>query len=348
MNIGRRGDVPMKLLSIAVPSYNSQEYLHHAIESLLPGGEQVEILIIDDGSKDNTGKIADEYQRQYPGIVYVIHQENGGHGDAVMAALQNATGSYFKVVDSDDWVDAEAYHKVLETLSNMAALDQQIDLMICNYVYDKVGVKHKRVIRYGNALPENQVISWRDVRRFRVGQYILMHAAIYRTQLLRDCGLALPKHTFYVDSLYVYVPLTKVEKLYYLNVDFYHYFIGRDDQSVQEQVMIRRIDQQILVNRLMAEAVNLSLITDRHKRNYMRNYLEIISTVSSVLLVKAGTDESMQKKKRLWADLKLNAPENYRMIRWRTLGVINHLPGVLGQRIMLIGYRLSQKIFGFN
>lgn len=338
----------MKLLTIAIPSYNSEDYLHNAVESLLPGGDQVEILIVDDGSKDNTAQIADEYERKYPGIVRAIHKPNGGHGDAVMTGLQNATGIYYKVVDSDDWVDQEAYPKVLETLSRMTAPHQQIDLLISNYIYDKVGVKNKHVVRYGNALPENQVFSWKEASHFRVGQYILMHAAIYRTELLRTCNLNLPKHTFYVDNLYVYIPMLAVEKLYYLNVDFYHYFIGRDDQSVQEEVMIRRIDQQILVNKQMAQLVDLSTIENEHKRNYMRNYLEIITTVSSVLLVKSGVAENLQKKNELWDSLKQQTPNNYRMIRHRPLGIACHLPGWLGRKLMVGCYKISQKLFGFN
>lgn len=256
----------MKLLTVVIPCYNSQDYLHRAVESLLPGGERVEILIVDDGSTDDTARLADQYERSYPHMVRAIHKENGGHGDAVMAGLRHATGLYFKVVDSDDWVDAEAYPTVLKTLDGFVEPEEQIDLLVANYVYDKVGMRHKRVIRYGNALPENKVLSWRNTRCFRMGQYILMHSAIYRTQLLRACGLTLPKHTFYVDNLYVYEPMTHVEKLYYLNVDFYHYYIGREDQSVQEQVMIRRIDQQLLVNRLMAKAVCLPKVADKRKR----------------------------------------------------------------------------------
>ena len=106
----------MKLLTFAIPSYNSQDYMEHCIESLLPGGEDVEILIVDDGSKDNTAEIADSYERKYPGIVRAIHQENGGHGEAVNAGIRNATGLFFKVVDSDGWVDYEAYRKVLAKL----------------------------------------------------------------------------------------------------------------------------------------------------------------------------------------------------------------------------------------
>lgn len=99
----------MKLLSIAIPCYNSQDYMAHCIESLLPGGEDVEILIVNDGSKDDTAKIADEYAAKYPTIVKAIHKENGGHGSAVNTGIENATGIYFKVVDSDDWVKEDAY-----------------------------------------------------------------------------------------------------------------------------------------------------------------------------------------------------------------------------------------------
>ena len=99
----------MKLLSIAVPCYNSAAYMEHCIESLLKGGEEVEIIIVDDGStKDNTAEIADRYAKQYPSIIKAVHQENGGHGEAVNTGLKNATGLYFKVVDSDDWVDEES------------------------------------------------------------------------------------------------------------------------------------------------------------------------------------------------------------------------------------------------
>ena len=124
----------VKLLSVAIPCYNSQDYMAHAIESLLPGGDQVEILVVDDGSKDRTAAIADEYEKRYPGIVRAIHKENGGHGDAVMTGLHNATGLYFKVVDSDDWADEEAYPKVLETLAKFADGDM-IDMLVSNFIY---------------------------------------------------------------------------------------------------------------------------------------------------------------------------------------------------------------------
>ena len=106
----------MKYISFASPSYNSESYMSHAIETILTGGEDVEIIVVNDGSKDRTAEIADAYAEKYPNIVRVIHQENGGHGEAVNAGIRNATELYFKVVDSDDWVDADAYAKILDKL----------------------------------------------------------------------------------------------------------------------------------------------------------------------------------------------------------------------------------------
>ena len=146
----------MKILTIAIPSYNSMDYMRNCIESLLPGGEDVEILIVDDGSKDETPAIADEYEAKYPGIIRAIHQENGGHGEAVNAGLRNATGFFYKVVDSDDWVDAEAYQKILAFLKEAVKEEEPLDMLLSNYVYEKVGAKHKKVIQYHSILPDER------------------------------------------------------------------------------------------------------------------------------------------------------------------------------------------------
>ena len=170
--------------------------MERCIQSLLPGGEDVEILVVDDGSQDMTPEIADAYAKRYPHIVKAIHQENGGHGEAVNAGIAHASGLFFKVVDSDDLVDADAYEKILNTLREIAGSDQTLDLLISNFVYEKQGAKHKKVMKYTSALVTDQIFTWTDVRRMRKGQYLLMHSVIYRTKLLRDCGLHLPAHTF--------------------------------------------------------------------------------------------------------------------------------------------------------
>ena len=108
----------MKLLSVGIPCYNSAAYMANAIESCLVLGDDIEIIVVDDGSrKDNTLEIGKAYEAQYPGIVKCVHQENGGHGEAVNAGLRNATGMYYKVVDSDDWLDEESLCKVIDAFS---------------------------------------------------------------------------------------------------------------------------------------------------------------------------------------------------------------------------------------
>lgn len=203
----------MKLLSITVPCYNSQDYMKNCVDSLLEGGNLVEILIVDDGSKDDTAKIADEYAAKYPEIVKAIHQENGGHGEAVNTGLKNATGLYFKVVDSDDWVNKDAYLAILDKLLEITGGPQTLDMMISNFVYEKQGAKRKKVMKYRTYMPQNKIFTWKEMNRMPLGKYILMHSVIYRTGLLRDCGLELPKHTFYVDNLFVYQPINNGRRM---------------------------------------------------------------------------------------------------------------------------------------
>ncbi len=321
--------------------------MEKCIESILPGGEDVEIIIVDDGSHDRTAEIADRYAAQYPSIVRAIHQPNGGHGEAVNTGITNAAGLYFKVVDSDDWVDAEAYAKILGKLRELAQSKKNIDMLLANYVYEKEGAKHKKVMRQ-TGFPTDCIFSWRDVRHFYKGHYILMHSVIYRTQLLRDCGLKLPDHTFYVDNIYVYKPLPYVRSMYYMDVDFYRYFIGRDDQSVNEKVMISRIDQQIKVNKIMIDDVDLWKVPSIKCRKYMFNYLEIITVISTVMLLRSGTEENLEKKRELWTYIKEKDIRLFHRLRRGILGGTMNLPGKGGRKISVAAYRLSQKVVGFN
>ena len=340
----------MKLLTFAVPCYNSEAYMEKCIRSLLTGGEEVEIIIVDDGSRDGTAAIADRFAAEYPTIIKAVHQESGGHGEAVNAGLRNATGLYFKVVDSDDWVNQEAYEKVLSTLKRLLHEQQVIDMMICNYVYEKQGALRKKVMRYKTAFPREEVFGWNNVKFLHKGQYILMHSVIYRTKMLYDCGLELPKHTFYVDNIFVFDPLPYVKQMYYLDVNFYRYFIGREDQSVNEQVMIGRIDQQIRVTKILIDKMvsYMSRPMNAKLKKYMINYVDIMMTVSSVLLLKSGTPENLEKKKELWEYLRKASPKLYRKIKLGILGRTMNLPGRSGRKISVAAYKVAQKVIGFN
>ena len=341
----------MKYISFAIPCYNSEAYMEKAINSILIGGEDVEILIVNDGSKDGTQEIAERYEAQYPTIVKAIQKENGGHGDAVNCGLSHATGKYFKVVDSDDWVDESSLFKILETVKTFVKEDTLVDMVISNYVYEKVGMEHKKVIRYDNVLPENTIFHWDEIGHFRLDQYILMHSVLYRTEMLKLCQLKLPKHTFYVDNIYVYYPLPHVRTLYYLNVDFYRYFIGREDQSVNEKVMTGRIDQQIKVNQIMTDYFvekKSEIMGNKPLAKYMLSYLDIITTISSILLIRINTPESLEKKRELLNYIRQKDKKVYRKLRYGLLGNCMNLPGKTGRWISVEGYKICQKFFGFN
>jgi len=338
----------MKLLSVAIPCYNSAEYMGHAIESLLVGGEDMEIIVVNDGSKDDTAKIADEYAAKYPTIVKAVHQENGGHGQAVNTGLAHATGLYFKVVDSDDWADEESLKKVLALLRSVVEDGKSLDMLLCNYVYENVYLKKQKVMDYRSALPTDCFFTWSDIKHFKTSQYILMHSVFYRTKLLKDCGLELPKHTFYVDNIFVYEPLPYVKTMYYLDVNFYRYFIGRADQSVNEKNMIARIDQQIRVTKRMIEAHDLTKIREKKLRSYMTSYLCMMMVISTVFLIKSGTEENLAKKAELWAYLKNHNLRMYKAVHNKILGRTMGLPGKTGRKIIVAGYSISRKIYGFG
>ena len=338
----------MKYISFAIPCYNSQEYMAKAIESILVGGEDVEIIIVNDGSKDHTSEIAHEYREKYPEIIKVVDKENGGHGDAVNAGLNHASGRYFKVVDSDDWVDEEALRAILDLLHQFEEEGTQIDMLISNYVYEKTGASRKKCIHYRNVLPQGEVFRLDDIGRFHLDQYILMHSVIYRTEMLKLSQMVLPKHTFYVDNIYVYYPLPYVRKIYYLDVDFYRYFIGRDDQSVNEKNMIARVDQQIFVTKSMIKMYQMKDISSKKLRNYMINYLAIMMTVSSIICIRSKKEENLEKKKELWKYLKKKDMRTFLKIRYGILGQTMNILGRSGRKISSLAYSVARRIVGFN
>lgn len=342
------------IISFAIPCYNVEDYIDHCVESILAGCseylDKIEIILVDDGSvKDGTPAKVDEWAAKHPAIIKAVHQENGGHGQAVNTGLAQANGTYFKVVDADDWLDEKACKRVMEKLAQFASSQGPIDLVIANYVYEKVFEGKSTSIRYVSVLPRNKQFSWGDIGRFLPSQNILMHSVIYRTQLLKEINLTLPKHTFYVDNIFVYVPLPKVKSIYYLNVDLYRYFIGREGQSVNEKIMISRIDQQLRVTRIMIDAYDLSTdIPQPRLRRYMENYLLMMLVICSVLLVLSGREDAIEQRDAIWNYLHERSPQMYAKMRKRFLGRSVNLNGRYGRYTIKGGYRISRKIFKFN
>ena len=340
--------MPQKLLTLVVPSYNVEKYLRRCLGSLVTGGEDVEILVVDDGSTDGTVQVAQEFVDRYPDIVQIIRKENGGHGSTINTGLKLATGEYFYVVDADDWLEVGAFEKLLRTMKDVKAQGQPVDLFIVNYIYDQFEENKRHTIDYKGVLPEYQVFEWKDTRSFKLVQFILLHSTIHKTSLLRESGIVLPEHTFYVDNVMVYNTMPSFRTMYYLDIDLYKYYIGRTDQSVSYESMIRRIDQYIRVAKIMIESHHLEQIPDVKLRRYMYSYLSAILTIVNTFLTLSKTAENREKKKELWRFLKTFDPVMYRTIRRNPLYAGSLLDGKAGRFIIRSSYRIGRRIFKYN
>ncbi len=340
----------MKLVSFAVPCYNSAAYMNRCIDSLLVGGDETEIIIVDDGSTDETAAIADEYERKYPGTVRAVHQENGGHGAAVNTGLKEASGIYYKVVDSDDWLDGDAMVKYISTVKELVDSEKTPDMIITNYVYEHMEDHSSKIMRYTDSIPEGRVVSWNETKSLKQTQYLLMHSVTYRREMLIECGLKLPEHTFYVDNIYVYYPQPFVKSLYYIDVDLYRYFIGRSDQSVNERVMASRVDQQLKITYIMIDSHDLSEIKKESRVLYknMFSAIAMMLTVTTIFLYIADAPDSLQKRDKLWEHLKEKDAHLYRMLKYFSLNFFTNFPGYQGRRLTVTLYRVARKIYKFN
>lgn len=339
-----------KLITFLVPCYNSQDYMHICVDSLLTGGEKVEILIVNDGSKDNTGAIADAYAEKYPNIVRVIHQENGGHGEGINQGVKHATGTYFKVVDSDDWLDTDALRKLLKRLE---ACEKRggIDLMVCNYVYDhKDQPKLNRTIRYKNIFPQNGIFGWEDTKPFLPWQYLTLHSCIFSTEVLRESHVELPKHIFYEDNLFVYQPLPYIKRICYMDIDLYHYFIGREDQSVSESALKERCTHQILVSTRIFGTYHLDYIKEENPKlaRYMYKEVVLMMLLATIFTRLNETPEAEDLVHDMWKEVARFDRKLARKIHYRSYVTFISLPGRLGRKIGIKLYRLAHKFVAFN
>ena len=343
-----------KIITFGIPCYNSAEYMDHCVSSILEGAsyaDDVQVVIVDDGStKDDTAARADAWAARHPGLVKAVHQDNGGHGMAVRAGLDNADGVYYKVVDSDDWVDGEALASLLDCIRTSLKTGNRVDLFITNYVYEHVADGTRNVVDYRRVLPEGRVFGWDEIGHFRMTQNLLMHALCYRADVLRaGAGLPLPAHTFYVDNIYAYVPLPRCETMCYLDVDLYRYFIGREDQSVNERVMAGRVDQQVRITRIMMHAYHpYADIASVQLRSYMVNYFVIMMAICSVFSRLSDRPDAMDELQALWDELRAYDRRLWRRCRLGVVGLVTNLPGTVGGRLTTGAYRLARRAVKFN
>lgn len=340
----------MKLLTLLVPCYNSQDYMEKCIRSLLPGGEEVDILIVDDGSKDRTGEIADRFSSQYPDRVRVIHKENGGHGSGLNVGIAQAQGLYFKTVDSDDRLDPEALRSLLDLIRSYAGKNPVPDLIVNDYVYDRPEKEAVFSVSYSHVFKTNTLMTWDTARAFPLWKQFMIHSLTYRTQMLRDMHLELPVHTFYEDNIYIYRPLPHVKYIAYLHQPLYGYFIGRPDQSVQDDVILQRLDQCTSIAEQMITSYTMDELNQlpRHLRNYMLNNAAGQLFTTSALQYIDGHEHGEQCNRHMWKTIHDYDPALYKKLRHNPIGMITILPGKVGRKLLVWAYRTGRRAIQFS
>lgn len=262
-----------KLLTVVVPSYNASKYLDFNLQSFLQPSvpEKLEVIVVDDGSTDDTARIADAYHEKYPQTIKVIHKENGGHGSGINAGLRAATGKYFKVVDADDWVDHEVLEKLLGYIASVNVTDADTDIDIAQVRADaKVRAQNKAVfvpdVIYNNYYwrltdeakspdayerkaeftePFSGVEYHKvyDFESIADQCYVKMHNMTIRTEILKEHQIHIDEHCFYVDMEYILYPMPYVQTIAFLPEFLYQYQIGRQGQSMDPAKMQRNAAQ---------------------------------------------------------------------------------------------------------
>lgn len=334
-----------KLISFCVPCYNSEKDMRKCLDSLLTQKDKVEIIIIDDGSKDSTPQIVDEYANKYPECVIGVHQPNGGHGAGINKALSLATGKFFKVVDSDDWVDQKGYEEVLKRIE----IDgDKIDLFIMNYAYFYVD-SVKKIIKFNGVFKPNKVLKWNNVKRFMAWEYLTLHSVMYKREVLKRSNVTLPEHTFYEDNYFIYASLPYVNTLYYIPMTFYMYFIGRVGQSVGIEQMKKRFKDHYLIAHLMNNEYDVFQYKKTNKRLYrtLMHHLILINSIGFIYTRLNGTKEGLEAYRNLKQEVKTEHPRLYKKLKYFSMCGFVMCDGVLGTWLMRFSLWFARRVVPF-
>ena len=263
----------MKILTVIVPVYNTEKYIKRCLDSLdnKEINDKLEVLVVSDGSKDNAINIAKEYSKRLPDTFKIIEKENGGHGSTINKGLELATGKYFRVLDSDDWVDNVNFVEFVKRLE-----DQDADLVVTDYSKEFIYEGKSEKIVYKNLEPNKKYIFDKFDLNILNGEYFVMATSTYKTEVLRKSNLKLMEKTFYVDMQYNVVPIPYVNSFVYFTLDIYRYFIGRLDQSVNTASFVKNhLNHDKVVKYLIDYYSNLTDISDT-KKEYIRIILKYI------------------------------------------------------------------------
>ena len=339
------------LVTFLMPCYNSASFMARGAESLIAVVESLdypcEVILVNDGSSDDTGSIIRGYADRHE-CVRAVDQENANWGGVINHGLQLANGLYFKVLDSDDYFDEHALRRVLDTLRVAVDADRAPDLCITNYVYDHLGSNSQRVMQYRSFFPIGRIFEWREMGRPGQDKFIMIHAAWYKTAILRESGVVLPTGVSYMDSLLLLHPMPYTKTLLYLDINPYHYIIGREGQSVEIEVVKKHIDQQLMATRLAIDDIDYAPLYEREPNcaMLMTGYVSCMMSVSTLHLFMINTAESLEKNRELWAYLAEKNPTLYDNVKKSWAGRANRKTRI-GRLLARGGHIIGKKIYKF-
>ncbi len=306
-----------KILTIIVPTYNAEKYLRRTLESFLIETilEEIEVLVINDGSTDNSLAVAMEYASRHPDSYHVITKENGGHGSGINCGIENATGFYFKVVDADDWVDSAAFCRLVETLKQknadiiysgfLWAFDEGQGDTSLFHTKAEIGEPFKNVV-YGKLYQFDEVAN---------ALYIKMHNMTIRTDLLRKCQQRIDEHCYYVDMEYITYPIPYVQTICFIKEYVYMYRIGRQSQSVGiEKMQQNECDYNRVIHSLLNfyNQLDEEIPCTAAKKHYIaRMIARVIAGKIKILLSFPRSKEKKQELVKFDRKIKKEYPEIY-------------------------------------
>ena len=271
-----------KTLSIIIPTYNMESYLHKCLDSLIVKDKNMhllEVLVINDGSKDSSSQIAHTYEERYPQSFRVIDKENGNYGSCINRGLKEATGKYIKVLDADDSFDKSSLNDFISFLDSHDA-----DLFITDF--QQVHDDGEIVLQNKCPFPSNQVLSLSDYYLTDYFKYLQMHSVTYKRENLIDIGYIQTEGISYTDAQWVFLPISSVKTLLYCPFMLYNYLIGREGQTMAMDVFAKSLPQlmRMTVGRVKMYE-NYHLANSMYHEYYISKLSETLKYIYRYILV---------------------------------------------------------------
>lgn len=291
-----------KLLSVIIPSCNMEKYISGCLESMV-GVAGVEALVINDGSKDATSRIAHEFAEKYSETVRVVDKPNGHYGSCINAGLPLATGTYVKVLDADDRFDREALKELVDKLPGCD--ERGIDVVFTDYVLVREGGGAEH--RVGCGLPEGGVFGIEALVAFKRPQ--VMHTITYRTKILQTMGYRQTEGMPYTDNEWALKPMWKMGKMVYYPLPLYRYLVGRVGQSVSPEQSVKNVhNHEIMAEHMLAEAQrdDISELFRDYALKFVLDNVRLVYEISFFALPKK---EGLKKLKSWENRLKTECPK---------------------------------------